>query len=1088
MDGSRRRSSIFGLISKLATKKAFTLVANSQVPQAVADPIGLVKLDGNRLAINGNQLQVMVPDENGDVNLPASKAPAPVLGVAREMGQWVGAGKFDAPADLMVQKISTRVVEQGPLFLKYAITYTFSGDRWYSVELTIQRNESHVEISEYAKGFGPADQLAFQFSYKTGIDPNGRLLMANGGYSLGGLQQGASGDYDQGLSGTGELPIKLGLYTPNSINLPRAIAFWNDAGSNAILFSLWRLPEWKTSTRALWSCTSLPDNLEFYDTDGDKFVRAAVVGSERHWAVSLIPRADMIVRGVPNADSAKIPQPPAKTWLAVSSMNGFLSYGGGPEVRLLLKLNDFSLDRYKDLIFDFPEDSSSTFALPDLPAKAMTADEFRMTFGRNYYYLAQVGWDVSGELGPNHWGWSTGPQAVEYKFNYSTWTPAQHLQFRSWLVFAAYLLELDTAMPQSSMLGGHPNFAVEFKQVLGIDPGLFPQHPDAKRWRDTYLSFWKEWLDRYVRKPDATTGAKGGRFTENIANYNGASQEAILMAASGLKQFDGTQIFDRPEVRDWVRWDMECRLPFRVDGARIVPPEGAHAAVSVNGPGGRWWKSAHSFALLLKETAPRLAEEWLWSMTDGAEGKKPTDIQSSVFVDYGPVFHYDFGGPDEAYLQLQQLSGIGYRWSPRSNGALYYAAKGKVWSWNDREAAGDTFNIADIPLFHCAGDVALGAAPANGVLYNFGFAQYYQALGTTEGLLPPPYKYRSVVMVRGDYLAILDHVADGVPGTFQWINQSSGLVLQTFGDTEFKKPIMTIPYDERFPQSVNDDMVKALGLPKVFAIRADGNFIIPAAGHYTFRTSWQASPDVPAGDTVRMYLDDKQIFNGMGPAKSEVDLEARPYALHYEYIHASDAPPYFMLGWMRPDAIGPNAGRFGNAQVDSYVYSSPLPFIQEIKGGPGDQFHIVAPEKLTVAPIPSGARIGTGEFVMVSDQPQTLKQDGLIFNGKVGYARPGELALFDGTDLELNGLGLSRDDGDFGASLKQAGPKSLEGRVAGRNGGTLHVHLPPAFPTDGLQVTFDGHDIPTKVENGIVSVTIAIKQADGTKEFHISAR
>ncbi len=25
------------------------------------------------------------------------------------------------------------------------------------------------------------------------------------------------------------------------------------------------------------------------------------------------------------------------------------------EVRLLLKLNDFSLDRYKDLIFEFPE-------------------------------------------------------------------------------------------------------------------------------------------------------------------------------------------------------------------------------------------------------------------------------------------------------------------------------------------------------------------------------------------------------------------------------------------------------------------------------------------------------------------------------------------------------------------------------------------------------------------------------------------------------------------------------------------------------------------------------------------------------------
>jgi hypothetical protein len=1073
---------------KIGEVKAFTLVQNAKVPQAQGQPIGQTKMDGNRLALEANQLQVMVPDVNGDVNLRISDAPAPLLALAREPGKWVGSGKFEAPGDLKVQKINTRVIEDGPLFLKYGITYTFSDDRWYYVELTLQQNESYVGISEYAKGFGPTDQLVFRFSYKDGLDPNGRLLMANGGYSTGGPQQGASGNYDQGLSPTGELPIKLGLYTPNSINLPRAIAFWNDNGSNALLLSLWRLPEWKTSTRALWSCTSLPDNIEFYDKDGDKFLRAAIVGSERHWVASLIPRADMIVRGVPWGDVGKIPRPPDKTWEAVSSMAGFISYGGGPEVRLVLKLNDFSLNRYKDLVFDFPESSTSTFTLPDIPAKEMTGDDFRKAFGNKYCYIAQVGWDVSGELGPNQWGWSTGPQAVDYAFNYPKWSPADHLQFRSWLVFAAYMLELDTAMPQSSMLGGHPNFAVEFKQILGIDPGLFPKHPDAKRWRDTYLSFFKEWLDRYIRKPDATTGAKGGRFTENISNYSYASQEAVMMAATGLKRFDGTQILDHPEVRDWLRWDMECRLPFRVEDARIVPPEGAHSAVSPLCPGGRWWKTAHSMALLLKDTAPNQAEEWLWSITNGKEGKKPTDIQSSLYVDYGPVFRYDFGGPNEAYLQLQQLNGIGYRWSPASNGALYYAAKGKAWSWNTREAAGDEFDIDKIPLFHCEGKVSLGAALADSVLYNFDFAQYYQAMSTDTALTPPPYKYRSVMMVRGDYLAIFDHVQDGVSGAFQWVNESSGVEMEIFSDPELKKPLRTLSYDERFPQSVNDDLVKVLGLPKTFSIRETGNFTVPVAGHYKFKTSWQDTPTVPAGDTVRMYLDDKQIFNGMGPATSEVDLEAKTYALRYEYVHASNDPPYFMLGWTSPPTIEPNPTKYTNAQVGLYEFSSPLPFVQEVKGGPGDQFHIVAPEKIAVVAVPSGAKIGNGEFVMVSDQSQNVTQDGLTFKGKVAYARAGELALFDGTDLQLGGLGLSRDDGDFGASLKQVDSKSLEGRVAGRTGGMLHVHLPPGFPTDGLKVTFDGHTLPARVENGILSLPIGITQADGTKEFRIAAK
>ncbi len=232
-----------------------------------------------------------------------------------------------------------------------------------------------------------------------------------------------------------------------------------------------------------------------------------------------------------------------------------------------------------------------------------------------------------------------------------------------------------------------------------------------------------------------------------------------------------------------------------------------------------------------------------------------------------------------------------------------------------------------------------------------------------------------------------------------------------------------------------------------------------------------------------MYLGDLKVFNGMGPAKSEIDLEAKTYPLRYEYIHASDAPPYFMVAWAKPGTPGS-----GPIQVDSYRGTSPLPFIQEVKGGPGDQFHIVAPEKIAIAAIPSGARVADGEFVIASDEPQNVKQDTLTFKGKVAYARPGELALFEGAELDLNGLGLSRDDGDFGASLKQMDSKSLQGRVAGRSGGTLRIHLPPGFSTGGLTVTFDGHEVPAKVQDGALSLPIEIKQADGFKEFHITAK
>ena len=203
---------------KMNADKTFNFTANSTLAAPASQPIPVEPSGTDRAAIKANRLQILVPaGTNRPLNLPVAQAPAPLLALSREDGKWVGAGKLEGPAGLTVLKLDTHVVEQGPLFVRYAITYTFSENRTYAVTLTVQHNDSHVEIDELNTGFTPADRLAFRFSYKDGIDPNGRLLMANGGYSTGGSQQGASGPYDKDVKPsdkTGLLPIKLGIYTP----------------------------------------------------------------------------------------------------------------------------------------------------------------------------------------------------------------------------------------------------------------------------------------------------------------------------------------------------------------------------------------------------------------------------------------------------------------------------------------------------------------------------------------------------------------------------------------------------------------------------------------------------------------------------------------------------------------------------------------------------------------------------------------------------------------------------------------------------------------------------------------------------------
>ena len=257
----------------------------------------------------------------------------------------------------------------------------------------------------------------------------------------------------------------------------------------------------------------------------------------------------------------------------------------------------------------------------------------------------------------------------------------------------------------------------------------------------------------------------------------------------------------------------------------------------------------------------------------------------------------------------------------------------------------------------------------------------------------------------------------------------------------------------------------------------------PAAGRYKFRTYWNnPAVDVPSGDPVRFFLDDRSVFDGKGPSAGEIDLEARTYNLRYEYIHTSSKPPSFMLAWTRPDKPG-----MGQIEVGAYGITYPKPFIHELKASDSDQFHIVAPDPVAVEDLASGgARIGAGEFVLISDETKSVQKDGLTFTGKIAYARPGELALFDGTHIELNGLGLSRSDGDFGASIKQTSPKTLAGRVAGRSGGSLQVHLPQGFSTHNLKATFNGQSVPLTLQGSTASFAVTIAQSDGIKEFTIA--
>ena len=151
--------------------------------------------------------------------------------------------------------------------------------------------------------------------------------------------------------------------------------------------------------------------------------------------------------------------------------------------------------------------------------------------------------------------------------------------------------------------------------------------------------------------------------------------------------------------------------------------------------------------------------------------------------------------------------------------------------------------------------------------------------------------------------------------------------------------------------------------------------------------------------------------------------------------------------------------------------------------GKGDFLTVVAPAVVQAQAQPFGATVN-GEYVFASPKPEDVTQAAVVFSGNYGYARPNQLALFQGTKIGMGGLELRRDGGDFGLSAAME-KKRIVGRIVGRSGGKVFVVPPGGLNPAGASVTVNGKPVPHTVEQGAVAFLVDIAQKDGLKNYEI---
>ena len=1045
-----------------SSTRRFNLVYDPAYTPSFAPHVTLTTHADGTAVITASHQQLRVPTgEAASTNSP------PILGISRDGGAaWIGGGSLLLPQDITLESLHGTIVDQGPLFLKYRLVYAFHSyvfncNRTWQVDLTVQHNERHLLVDESLSGFNPGDAVFWKLSYQKGLEPDGRLVMCGGGYNVGPHGQ-YCGAYDLRLRADGALPYQLGLFTPNSYGVMRSTVFFNDNGANALIFAINRPRDWKTPTRHAWSDIDAPENLYFYRRDGDAYARLALAGGERHWALGLLPREELVISELPVSPAGQTlarKQRTPQRYTVRKDLEGYPTglgqFGAGPEVRLWQRLTDFSLNAYKDMVFDFDE----PLAPYDPQGEKCTYDDYWVKGQHGgavrgaIYVLAQRYWDLSGGL-QQEWQYFK-----LYANSRAGWTEAQRRQIRSILIFIAHFAAEDSFQPHTSMMGGHPNFVAMAKPALLLAAAVFPNHPHAARWKSEFLRYWNEWLDVYTRRVNPGLGTWGGRWMENVACYWMASLKHAELAADAMIHCDNTQIFAHPLFKDLVRWTLDALAPCEESCRRLVPI-GAHAYGHVE------TEQLRQAAELLDKSDPVLARHLLWCLTNGKQGTKP-DLRSRLYTDYGAVLWHDPGGPHEAFLTIQQLNGPGYRWTGDSNGALYYSTHRRRWSWNGAEQNGDSFDINQIPLFNLDGK-SLGAHQVDGLLYDFDFAQYYRAAGSN-----PAYPWRGVMMLRDDYLAVYDHVADPkAVGKFQWCNYESHLQAEYFAHPDFtdlkevRAPHEPAPLTWDWGDAPPLDSMK----PGPFSIRWTGMLLPETAGNYSFVA------DVGSGDTARIWLDKHLVYDSAVGKPLPVQLVRGQLAdMKVEFSHH--------MGVARIN-VKWGTQRMIPLHHNVTLHRLTMPQLYSVKASAGDQLHVVAPQAHKVEAKPYGAIIDGKEYVFCSAEESRVSDGPAVFVGSAGYARENEVALFEGVKVGMDGLELRREGGDFGLSAALENGR-IAGRIVGRSGGKVFVVPPSGLDPAGASVTVNGKPVPHTVEHGAVVFLVDIAQRDGLKNYEI---
>ena len=754
----------------------------------------LVSTADNQMVLDTGSLKVKLPSSQSVS--PGSMAPGPIVAVNDGKG-WVGESTIDSPVKRVI-KVTTELLDNGPLFARARVTYYFEGGSRYAATVKAPFGYSFVEFNEEFSGLITEDKAVFHFLW-TGLpltDRNGESIASPHIVYYRGEDPHFTGP-DHVEKPQEEFYYRLGHCAADNTISRTSADFSNSSSGRSIGLCVLDGSKWGDGGYSIWASSDTL-SVRFRYRDGRLEWLLPLAGQSRQLGIAAYDQQNPKVAETLGHFSAYTDNGSS----AVSLANRGVANGRDLTSFVNSRYGGMSLDVIKDWVLIYPENgrrSAPADLLPDNRFKKNLTNIDSYTnalWGDNETMHVEGNWFSPVSLRQVH-------QWIVPGFNKfrDQMTPELRSRVTALLLFQSYLAGREEISPMRRMFKGHPNFMADWKYPLMMSPYFFPDHPIASEWADQFEKFVELAGIFYTRPSIPVWDAKGGRWTENIGVYNWAFIEPVTKANTLGLLYDGRDRLPSPGQdlhgsylagtvtapvklgENGVPFDFTPGTPLLPQNGfqRIHPQMGAHSSRRMIPD------YIEKFANAFRNYDPMVAEHMLWINrrpvgsplgfeSEGGkvdahfltQGTNPR-LRSAKYTGYGIILRSAVDTTNEISVYLQQIDkGPNYRWgfgNENGGGDIYYYAGGNSYAGHMSEDAGDrhgtdTELTANTGVFKDSTFRGIGMNDLTEPLYDLGGAQFAEILPRSgaDAYSWPEYESRSVMLVGHDYIIVFDAV------------------------------------------------------------------------------------------------------------------------------------------------------------------------------------------------------------------------------------------------------------------------------------------------------------------------------------------